>query len=118
MPVWEPNATLYNSADVEVGTAGSPLRIDPTGTTTQPVSGTVTANQGTAAVIANAWVTQITDGVNSAAVMNSAPVGTEYGLVVRPVGTFTTTETRPATSTVTTVALGAVVVPHLRLPDF
>ncbi len=31
---------------VEFGTSSDPIRIDPTGTTTQPVSGTVTANQG------------------------------------------------------------------------
>jgi hypothetical protein len=32
---------------VEFGTNTNPIRIDPTGTTTQPVSGTVTANAGT-----------------------------------------------------------------------
>jgi hypothetical protein len=37
---------LRNAAGTEVGTAGAALRIDPVGTTTQPVSGTVTANQG------------------------------------------------------------------------
>ena len=37
---------LRSSAGVELATAGAPLRVDPTGTTTQPVSGTVTANQG------------------------------------------------------------------------
>jgi hypothetical protein len=31
----------------ETGTSGTPLRIDPTGSTTQPVSGTVTADAGT-----------------------------------------------------------------------
>lgn len=31
---------------IELGTSTDPIRIDPTGTTTQPVSGTVTANQG------------------------------------------------------------------------
>lgn len=35
------------SGAAEVGTSGAPLRTDPTGTTTQPVSGTVTANLGT-----------------------------------------------------------------------
>lgn len=35
-----------SGGSVEAGTASTPLRIDPTGTTTQPVSGTVTANQG------------------------------------------------------------------------
>lgn len=45
--VENPNTTLYNSSGTEVGTAGAPLRTDPTGSTTQPVSGTVTANLGT-----------------------------------------------------------------------
>jgi hypothetical protein len=36
-----------SGGSVEAGTSSDPLRIDPTGTTTQPVSGTVTANIGT-----------------------------------------------------------------------
>lgn len=36
-----------SGGSVEFGTATNPIRIDPTGTTTQPVSGTVTANAGT-----------------------------------------------------------------------
>lgn len=35
-----------NGGSVELGTSSDPIRIDPTGTTIQPVSGTVTANQG------------------------------------------------------------------------
>jgi hypothetical protein len=38
---------LRNQAGTEIGTASAPVRTDPTGTTTQPVSGTVTANFGT-----------------------------------------------------------------------
>src|SRR5262249_2630854 len=41
--------TLRKSASggsVEYGTSSDPIRVDPTGTTTQPVSGTVTANAG------------------------------------------------------------------------
>lgn len=41
------HVNLRNQAGTEIGTAGAPLRIDPTGGTTQPVSGTVTANVGT-----------------------------------------------------------------------
>lgn len=37
---------------VEAGTSTNPLRTDPTGTTTQPVSGTITANIGTAGSLA------------------------------------------------------------------
>jgi hypothetical protein len=36
-----------SGGSAEGGTATHPLRVDPTGTTTQPVSGTVTANAGT-----------------------------------------------------------------------
>ena len=41
---------VVNAADVALGTLANAWRIDPTGATTQPVSGTVTANQGTANV--------------------------------------------------------------------
>lgn len=43
-----------SGGSVEFGTSSDPVRIDPTGTTTQPVSGTVTANQGT-----SPWVNNI-----------------------------------------------------------
>lgn len=36
-----------SGGSVELGTSSDPIRTDPTGTTTQPVSGTVTANLGT-----------------------------------------------------------------------
>lgn len=35
-----------SGGSVEGGTSSNPIRVDPTGSTTQPVSGTVTANQG------------------------------------------------------------------------
>jgi len=38
--------TPASGGAVDIGVAGQPLRVDPTGTTVQPVSGTVTANQG------------------------------------------------------------------------
>ena len=38
---------VRSSGGTELATAGDPLRTDPTGTTTQPVSGTVTADAGT-----------------------------------------------------------------------
>lgn len=38
------HANLRNNDGAEVGTAGAPLRVDPTGTTTQPVSGTVSVS--------------------------------------------------------------------------
>lgn len=117
---------LYDSADVETGTTANPLTMEGSGVagtpaggvlsvqgvaggTAQPISGTVTANQGTPAVIANAWYTRISNGVNEAAVQNTTPVGTEYGLVVRVAGPISTTTTNPATSTVTSIALSTTV---------
>jgi hypothetical protein len=41
------HVNLRNNSGTEIATSGNPLRIDPTGTTTQPVSGTVTVNIGT-----------------------------------------------------------------------
>ena len=38
------HTNLRNSAGTEIATSGNPVRIDPTGTTTQPVSGTVSVN--------------------------------------------------------------------------
>lgn len=42
--------------------SSNPLRTDPTGTTTQPVSGTVTANQGTAGSHIQRWMMGLSDG--------------------------------------------------------
>ena len=44
-----PAAIPFNSAGTEIGTATDPVRVDPTGDTDQPVSGTVTVEQDTAA---------------------------------------------------------------------
>lgn len=40
------DVALYDASGNQLGTSGSPVRVDPTGTTTQPISGTLTANQG------------------------------------------------------------------------
>lgn len=49
------HTNLRTETGSEFGTATAPVRVDPTGTTTQPVSGTVTAAQGTAAAGTSAW---------------------------------------------------------------
>ncbi len=54
-----------SGGSVAGGTATNPLRTDPTGTTTQPVSGTVTGNQGAAAAGSGAWPVTITDTANT-----------------------------------------------------
>ncbi|HEV2403740.1 MAG TPA: hypothetical protein VGS08_06095, partial [Candidatus Saccharimonadales bacterium] len=41
------HTNLRNASGTEIATSSNPVRIDPTGTTTQPISGTVTANAGT-----------------------------------------------------------------------
>jgi hypothetical protein len=55
-----------NGGSVEGGTASNPLRTDPTGTTTQPVSGTVTSNQGGAP-----WTINQTQWAGTAVDVNS-----------------------------------------------
>lgn len=76
-----PGAVPMRSDGTEVGTASAPLRTDPTGSTTQPVSGTVTANAGTG----NFTVIQ-----GTAASLNATVVGT---------GTFATQATLAAETT-------------------
>ncbi|PWT70568.1 MAG: hypothetical protein C5B60_11875, partial [Chloroflexi bacterium] len=79
---------------VEFGTATAPIRVDPTGTTTQPVSGTVTANAGTGsftviqptAANLNAVVSQAT-GTNLHVVVDSASGTVVSGTVTANAGT-------------------------------
>jgi hypothetical protein len=60
------------------------LRVDGSNVT-QPVSGTVTSNQGTANSLANAWATKITDATNGPVAVkaaSTAAVATDPALVV------------------------------------
>lgn len=68
------HVNLRNNAGTETGISTTPIRVDPTGTTTQPVSdaggsltvdGTVTANQGTSNTATNGWFAKITDGTDT-----------------------------------------------------
>lgn len=86
---------LYDSTDTETGTVANPFTVD----------GTVIANQGTAAAVAGAWPTLVTDGVDTAEVTNAAPGAGAFGLVVRVAGSISTTIAQPATSTVTSVVV-------------
>ena len=86
--------TLRKSASggsVEAGTSADPLRTDPTGTTTQPISGTVTSNIGTTNGLAldstltgGTQRSRITDGTNNAAVKaaSTAAIASDPALVV------------------------------------
>jgi hypothetical protein len=109
MPLEQTATVLHDSSDVEVGTAGNPLRVDPTGTTPQPVTGTVTANQGTPAAVADAWPILVTDGVDTAEIVDSAPGAGAFGLVVRIAGSIAVALSQPTTGTTTSVALSDVV---------
>ena len=77
-----PSYTTGQMNALSLTTAGA-LRTDGSGST-QPVSGTVTANQGTANTAANAWFVKSTDGTNTAAVKASGavPATTDPALVV------------------------------------
>src|SRR5260221_7448131 len=78
--------TLVRSSDnTEVGVAAAPVRTDPTGTTTQPISGTVTANQGTNN--ATPWNENVAQWGGTAVTVpaTTAPVGTESSPVTRPI---------------------------------
>jgi hypothetical protein len=73
---------IFDANSIDLGTATNPLRMDPTGATTQPVSGTVnvagtvpvsgsvsvsgtaTASQGSAAALSGAWPVELTDGTS------------------------------------------------------
>jgi hypothetical protein len=61
------HTNLRNNSGTEIATSSNPVRTDPTGTTTQPVSGTVTANAGTGPF-------PVSDNAGSLTV--DAPVGT------------------------------------------
>jgi len=92
-PRMDTNRSMYvqlRSGTTEAGTSGVPLRVDPTGTTTQPVSGTVTANGGTSPSLANAWNIKITDGVDTATVTAGGLLQVDGSGVTQPVsGTVT-----------------------------
>jgi hypothetical protein len=105
MALEQNSVVLFDSSDVETGTAANPLRVDPTGTTPQPVTGTVTANQGTPAVVGNAWPIKVTDGVSTAGIATTAPTANAPGLVVRVAGAISVTFSQPATGTVTSVSV-------------
>lgn len=51
------HTNLRNNAGTEIATSANPLRIDPTGTTTQPVSGTVAVTQSTSPWVVSGTVT-------------------------------------------------------------
>jgi hypothetical protein len=78
-----PTYTTGQLSALSLNTSGG-LRVDGSGVT-QPVSGTVTANQGTANTLANAWPEKLTDGTNGPVAVkaaSTAAVATDPALVV------------------------------------
>ena len=83
--------TLSNGTPIETGNASNPLRVDPTGTTTQPISAAALPLPTGAATSANqtngTQKTRLTsDGTNDALVTNVNPSSTAYAVAVREVG--------------------------------
>jgi hypothetical protein len=98
------SGSTTDTADVTVAKA---LKVDAT-STVQPVSGTVTSNQGTSNSVANAWPILVTDGVTFASVKlaSTAAIATDKALVVAisPNNGVTTTQQldfAPATQNIT-----------------
>ncbi len=95
----------YNSSGVEMGTSGSPVRIDPTGTTTQPVSAASLPLPTGAATSAN-QTSEITDlgtiGTNTAPLTSAQASTTSgqtgplvQGATTTSAPTYTTAKTNP-----------------------
>ena len=74
---------LRNASGTEMGTSGSPLRVDPTGTTTQPVSGTVsiTANSAVNVAQMNGVATTMGNGVSGTGVQRVTIASDSTGTV-------------------------------------
>jgi hypothetical protein len=89
---------LRNQAGTEIGTSGAPVRTDPTGTTTQPISGSVTANIGTSGSLAlDASVTglQVSQGSTTSGQKGELI----QGAVTTAAPTYTTGQTDPLSMT-------------------
>lgn len=92
-----------SGGSVELGTSTNPIRTDPTATTTQPISGTVTSNVGTtnglaldATLTGGTAQTKVTDGTNIANVLKSD--GTATGQNSQMIGSAYQTQTFSVTS--------------------
>jgi hypothetical protein len=101
--------TLVRSSDnTEVGTSGQPLRVDPAGTTTQPVSGTVTT---TPPANASTNITQVAGtAIGATSVVNYG--STPAAVAVEAVNAFITNTpavTLASTTVTNTVAVSGTV---------
>lgn len=109
-----PNVNVHDGTGVSISSTGSSLNVDVTNTVpvtgpltdtqlraspvpvsgtvavsnfpaTQPVSGTVTANQGTPAAIANAWPIKLTDGTDTADITAASALKVDGSAVTQPI---------------------------------
>lgn len=95
-----PTYSAGNMEPFSLTDAGA-LRTDASATT-QPISGTVTANQGTAAALAGAWPVEVTDGTNV--------LGTSsHPLRIDPTGTTT----QPISGTVAVSSISGTVATNI-----
>jgi len=83
------HVNIRKSDGTELGIAATPVRTDPTGTTTQPVSGTVTANQGGAP-----WSTNPTQ-INGHAISEAANGTQKVGISDAAGATFSQANALP-----------------------
>lgn len=104
-----PTYTTGQMSALSLTTAGA-LRTDASATT-QPVSGTVTANQGTANTLVNAWSTKITDATNGPVAVkpaSTAALTTDPALVVAISPNSNAVATTGTVDVTATGALGAL----------
>lgn len=83
------NVIVYNEAGVTLGDATTPLRIDPTGTTTQPISGTVQPGN---TPNTTPWLITISQGGKAASVSASNALKIDGSAVTQPVSAPTLTK--------------------------
>ena len=97
---------LRNVSGTEVGTSGAPLRIDPTGTTTQPVSGTVsiTANSAVNVAQINGVATSMGNGVSGTGVQRVTIASDSTGTIAATQATAANLNVRADTSGATGAA--------------
>jgi hypothetical protein len=89
---------IRSAGGTELATSSNPIRIDPTGTTTQPVSGTVTANIGTTNGLAlDATVSGLQVGQGSTSAGQKG--GLAMGAVTTSAPSYTTAQTSPLSLT-------------------
>jgi hypothetical protein len=130
-----PASVLINSSNVEIATSGNPVRVDPTGTTTQPVSAaslplpagaatsanqtteigslaTIATNTGAAtpagsAIIGKVGIDQTTPGTTNAVVATPAAAGGLTTFFLQPAATTNATNIKASPGQVYHIAISS-----------